>query len=1520
MADTPIDWTRARFGRPATVEWLRATPVLWGLALALVVLAGGTLRFHGLDWDQPEGAEAPLYMHPDERFIAFVANDMDWPSSVGGYFDTADSPLNPYNTGRDSFVYGTLPIFLGKAVSTIAGDDAAGPGNSYGRGENVTWGRRTTAFVSTLTIALVFALGTSLFGRAVGLGAAAFYALAVLPTQLAHFWAVDPYLTFFATAALVLSVRAVRARGGGAFAAWMLLAGLAVGLAAASKVSAFPVAIAPALAVAIRIGIRDLPALGLRWRGRVPSISGNVALDIAMLSFAAWIALATFRVAQPYAFEGPNLWDLGINAQWWDDLQRERELQSGDADYPPFVQFADRAPYLTPLKNIFLWGLGPAFGAAALGAIAVAGYLMVRRRELAFLIPLAFAAAMFLVFGGRFVVFMRYFEPLYPVFAVFAAWGVVSLWRAVQPEGGVGQWLQVRRWDWVEGWSLLARTTPWIARAGIVAVVAGTAWWALAFQSVYRDEHPRVAASEWIFENVPAGSAITMELWDDALPYRLPGEAATYQIVQTDPYRTDSLQKVQEFVYGQGGASERTGLDSANVLVISSNRVRESIPRLEREYPAMRRYYELLLSGELGFERVATFESRPNFLGISLNDSNAEESFSVYDHPEVWIFTKTEAWNPERAVALLNEAHPERAVNLRPGQGSTNGLQFTAEQAARQQAGGTFSAIVSEDGFFSRLPWLWWLLWLQIPAFAALSWTTWLLRSLPDRGYGLSKLLGFASVALPTWLLVAWGIADFSGSLVWGVFGGAVGAGLIVAALRRNALLTEAREGWRAWLVLEAVFLTFFFVFLAFRYWNPDLWHPFRGGEKPMELAYLTAVVRSTELPPIDPWFGGGSMNYYYMGWFFLAVPIRALRIVPEVAFNLAIPTYAGLVAIGAAGTVYNLVGLATRRGVSLARLHRPGGGALVAAALGAILLIGIGNLDGAHQLIERFQAVNEWSLLDGVPVLGGGVGVVGGLYRWLFEGAALPPFDWWRSSRVHFGQFDITEFPYWTFLFADLHPHLMAMPFFGAVMALAVGYLAAVGRGLGRQGWVLAGVMGLSVGLIRTVHTWDWPTALLILVGAVVIGQFLASGRGDRRFWRGAGHLAFAAAMVVLPFLPYAAHSEVFNAGIHRAEQTTQAQQYLAHFGVYLFVALAFVAVRCFEEFRERSGARQRNLVLATLAGPYELLSLTVFLAGLTLLTWPSGLTVIALSVVLEVYLLNLLWCEWRSGEPSLPRLVATGLFVLAVGIGAGVDVITINNDIVRMNTVFKFSLQAWQLFAIGSGYAIWYVGAALWRAEGFAISLRPGRGLAGVAWAAAVVLLLMGGSVFLFSGTPARQGERFADLPRTLNGLAYLEAAPYNETRGNAEPADDVPFLLGEDEPLIRWLRENVEGSPIIVEAVGPLYHWTARMTWNTGLPTVIGWDWHQKQQRWDYSHLVDERVRDTRRFYEDGDSLFAEAYLRKYNVRYVIVGTNERVFSTPEGLAKFDAMASLTEVFRSGEGVIYAVDQQLLVARVP
>ena len=1526
MAETPLERSRDGSRGATAFALLKDAIISTEVALVAIVILGALLRFHGLGWDQAPGAQFPAQMHPDERFLSIVNSGLDWPGSIGEYFDTDTSPLNPYNAqGINHYVYGDFPLFLVKASATLAG------GDSYS--ETAVWGRRVTASIDTLTILLVFAVGAMLFTSRIGLFAALAYAVAVFPTQLAHFFTMDPYVTFFAAATMLASIGAIRTRSTSGFIAWGLLAGLALGLGLASKVTAWPLGLMPLLALATRVGLRDFGGMsfanaspgGDEGATRAPrSDPGYWASDIAWFCGVLIVGAVVFRVAMPYAFATPDfssspgvLFGLSsifeLDEQWKDEMLAERDFQTGTTDYPPFVQFADNIAFLTPLKNIVLWGLGPGLALSGIAGAIVAAVLMFRRGDLRPLLPLALLIAVFGWQGMQFVAFMRYFVPIYPVLCLFAAWALVGFWNnAGNPEvlACIGE--RSKRIS-----QRLPALTPLRARIvagtiiGLVAV--STAWWALAFQNVYAAEHPRLQASEWIYENIPPGSTITHEEWDDSIPYNLPaGSASDYTFIPLGMYHTDSVQKIEDLVYGRRDKEAPDGLADADYVAITSNRVRGSTAKLEREYPATIRYYELLESGELGFDLVAHFKVEPSFLGLAIDDSGAEEAFTVYDHPEVWIYRKGSEFEADRVFALLAEAHPERAINLQPAQGPSNGLQLTAAQAEKQQNGGTFSDVFAIDGFTSTVPWLWWYLWLQVLAFATVPWVAWLFRALPDRGYGLTKVIGFAGSGVFAWMLVAWNILDFSIAVAWFVATVMVAFGAAVAWFRRDDLRQHARDHWRTWLTVEAIFAIAFAALTLMRAFNPDIWHHPQGGEKPMELAYMTAVARSTELPPFDPWFGGGSLNYYYMGWWLLAVPMRALKLVPEIAFNLGIATYGSLAATVAASTVMNLVGLSTtsRRVQDAGRNFLPWPVIAVVAVLGAVFLVGIGNLDAGHQTIERLQFVNDWGAFHDVPVLGGAVGVVGGLWNWLVQGADLPRYDWWRSSRVHFGQFDITEFPFWSLLFADLHPHLMDIPIFGLVIACAVAYIATAAKSLRAQAVVLAAGLGLLAGMVRAMHTWDFPTAVLLAAAAVTVGQYLAAGTGRRRFWTFALHGTLAAMFLVGPWAPFASHFEVFESGIHRAEQTTQPQQYFAHFGLFVVLGLIFLAVRYREELRARNGLPGRNIGLMCVAGPWELLSFAAFVAGLMAFTWQFGVTVVAVSILIILLLANLLWLELRSTRPDLGRLLATGCFLAAFGIAAGVDVVTVNNDIVRMNTVFKFSLQAWQFFALGGAYAAWYTCSRAWGFRDWRPVMISSRPVFAATATGAVAVLLVAGLIFPWSGTRSRQDARFGDTSLTLNGFAFFEHGTYREDRGTPDPADDVEFALADDQPIVEWLRRNVEGSPVVAEAVGGLYHWTGRISMLTGLPAVIGWDWHQVQQRWDYQRYIQERRSDTQVFYQTSDVAFTIDYLRKYNVRYVVVGTEEVALGTPEGLTKFTTMDALTQVYSDGRYAIYEV----------
>ena len=253
-----------------------------------------------------------------------------------------------------------------------------------------------------------------------------------------------------------------------------------------------------------------------------------------------------------------------------------------------------------------------------------------------------------------------------------------------------------------------------------------------------------------------------------------------------------------------------------------------------------------------------------------------------------------------------------------------------------------------------------------------------------------------------------------------------------------------------------------------------------------MDFAYLNAVIRSTTLPPYDPWFGGGYINYYYFGHFMTANLAKLTGILPEVTFNLAVPLFFSISVAAAFSVGYNLAE-ATRR---LMRrrpgwLRIPPWTAVIAGLMAALLVTVAGNLKGADVMAGRLEAVSPWQI--DVPLVEYIPATIGGGAEVLFGGADLGRYDYWAPSRAIVtdpGNNAITEFPYFTFLFADLHAHLMAIPFtilaLGLVLALVLNARSEGGSrgGPSSIGWSklfttlgLVGLLGLVVGALHLPH-----------------------------------------------------------------------------------------------------------------------------------------------------------------------------------------------------------------------------------------------------------------------------------------------------------------------------------------------------------------------------------------------------------------------------------------------------------------
>jgi dolichyl-phosphate-mannose-protein mannosyltransferase len=618
---------------PPSDRWSRA----W---IAAILVVAAWLRLQGLDWDDGQ------HLHPDERFLTMVGAAIKPPHSLAEYFDTGRSPLNPVNHGDrfSFFVYGTLPLFVVRWLGQWLG--------KTGYSHIYLVGRVLSALCDCGTVWLTAWLGTRLAGRRVGLFAGALVALSVASIQNAHFFTVDSAATFFATAALC---ELVELADTASFRAQLVFGAL------------FGATLGCRINLALLGDVYPL-ALLCAWLTRRAGVTRLAAGAVA----AGLAAALVFRVVQPYAFAGPGFFDLRIAPNFLTSLRMIQIFATGAADYPPAVQWVGRTPIVFAGKNLLLWGIGPAWGLAAVGGIL---WWLVRRRSLRGAMVLAWALVLFGYHSVQFTATGRYFLPIVPVLAVFAAW---PFGAGARPSSVTLGWL----------------------------VVALTALWALAFTSIYRRQMTRVEASRWIYQNVPAGSAIATEHWDDGLPLDLADLApAHYRSIQLELYDDDNQSKRSTLI---------DQLAAADYIAISSNRLYRSIPRTPWRYPLTRRYYELLFSGALGFRLERSFTSYPRLGSFEIRDDDAEEAFTVYDHPRVLIFKKTEAFSRERVAELLGAA-PLGTIRVTPRKASELYRRIRPTDIPLPESEAVRTAVAAKDepslGAFLR-----WLATLTTPA------------------------------------------------------------------------------------------------------------------------------------------------------------------------------------------------------------------------------------------------------------------------------------------------------------------------------------------------------------------------------------------------------------------------------------------------------------------------------------------------------------------------------------------------------------------------------------------------------------------------------------------------------------------------------------------------------------------------------------------------------------------------------------------------------------------------------------
>lgn len=719
---------------------------------------------------------------------------------------------------------------------------------------------------------------------------------------------------------------------------------------------------------------------------------------------------------------------------------------------------------------------------------------------------------------------------------------------------------------------------------------------------------------------------------------------------------------------------------------------------------------------------------------------------------------------------------------------------------------------------------LWWLCascigWLAWPL------TAYLFKHSPSRGYAYNRALGLVLLVYPCWLVNVSGLAPHTAAftrlsaLVLSLFA------LGLAWMLRRKLLTWFKQSWRSVCVIELLYFVAFIIFCLYKAYTPAIQHT----EQPMDMMMLRTLLRSTQVPPADPWLAGYPISYYYGGYYIISQLAQITATPASVAYNLGLSTTFATSAITVYGVLNDLISPRTQtaKGISWT--------GMTWSLAGVIALLGASNLAGFILWCERLfkQSPTTW-----LHALGGASAVGYEPWWWFASRAITDPNFIGRSPSL------ITEFPAFSFVLSDLHPHLMALPF----VLLALGLTVEVGHRSTQEPWWRIGLCWLAplvVGVLGWINTWDLPTFSIILV----LAYALASLRRRKQvlLWLGET-IAFGIYIIaigLLLFCPFylSLTTQVTGIGVLYYSKTALIPFFLTSGFLLLPIGLLLV--------RRHPGHLHRWLFITVWLGvaifPWILTALISSpgraLLGLFISLLRGPWVLLLLSLIITLAGLRIL--QRRSDLPERTPVDFTYVFAL-VGCGLlyGVEFLYVRDMFQnRMNSLFKVSYQAWVLLTLAAVLAIRQL-------------VQTSSKTRWLVWASGITLGLS--CAFTVSAAVSLSQANHNMVP-TLDGADYL--------------ARIAPGDFG----AIRWLETHAETGDVLVEGVSSDYSSGNRLSAFSGVPTLLGWAGHEWQWRGSGS-IVEQRQRIVERIYTSSDQEEVLAILREYGVRYLYVSPNE------------------------------------------
>jgi YYY domain-containing protein len=869
---------------------------------------------------------------------------------------------------------------------------------------------------------------------------------------------------------------------------------------------------------------------------------------------------------------------------------------------------------------------------------------------------------------------------------------------------------------------------------------------------------------------------------------------------------------------------------------------------------------------------------------------------------------------------------------------------------------------------------VWWV-WMEVIGLAALPLAYRFFRRLPDRGYAFARPLGLLLVSFVLWMGGSLGLLRNS-------VGGALFSIVLVAvvsliaywrgrAQSDSAAPVEGDPGLLAWLrangrlvlSVELLYAGALALWSLMRAYSPEI--TTAGGEKFMEIMYLNSIGRSDAFPPQDAWLSGYGISYYYFGYVMAAMLTRLSGLAAHLTFNVSLASLFALTCTGAFGLVYDLVKGAERVRASESQ-GRPAS-PIAWGFLGAILVAVLGNLEGflevlysAHLLPPAF-----WQWLD--------IEDINQPFNLALPASLMPNRSgwwWWRASRViqdldptgaPMGIQPIDEFPGFSFLLGDVHPHVLALPFVLLALALALNALLAgaeergddPGAGGTWAAWLepvkrLPLLVPLCLGALGFLNTWDFPIYLLVFVAAHGLGRWEGRGRLDWPLLRDVGLTGLTAGVLGFAFyLPFYIGFQSQAGGVLPTIYVgTRFRQYFVMFGPFLVPIAGLLTYLVLQVRRQALASGHRPA--SSQGGEGRLLRRWA--------AWTAVFVLVPLALMFLIVFALLATSQGRDmlegirhipavyqivGDDPWPAVVAQLVAVklqywvmplLVAALAAlGVAVLQETAGLRWENGERRTSATSthhhaaaanglpaavrFVLLCAVAGLLLTLSVEFFYLIDNFQVRMNTIFKFYFQGW----VLMAVASAFAVYWLSRARGRLRSAFLASfwLLFALGMVYPVLGNISRaGNfaqAPTLDGTAYLAeaqADDYAAIAWLNEHVDGAPIILEAPatgGSSYVYEGRVSALTGLPTLLGWAGHEGQWRGSYD-IQQAREPDIATLYNSLDPQVALTLLDKYELSYVYVGPVERNEYDPRGLEKFARFMDV--VYQQGAVTIYRV----------